>query len=91
MAAVAGRAVPRRTPHPVVWGQLPSSQRPRMGRAEEAKEMTATSVVKREAHFVGNAAVQMMFTRAIPAAQVRATAAAIFALSGLPAPSSLPT
>ncbi|CAA6654316.1 unnamed protein product [Spirodela intermedia] len=46
VAPMVGLALPRRTPHPVVWGQLASSQRPIMGRTALVSWRTSPSELK---------------------------------------------
>ncbi|CAA7387749.1 unnamed protein product [Spirodela intermedia] len=91
LAPTLGRALPRRTPQPVVWGQLPSSHSPAMGSAAAVSSRISSSAVKSRPHRCRTAMVKPMARRPITAEQPRDTTAAARARAGRPAPSSFPT
>ncbi|KAG9153141.1 hypothetical protein Leryth_012392 [Lithospermum erythrorhizon] len=84
-------AHPRRTPQHVVWGQFASSQSPIIGSTAVVSSRTSWSAVKTLPHSSFPRVVSKKPKLEVRKARTMATSVAMRALSGLPAPSSLPT
>ncbi|WVZ11245.1 hypothetical protein V8G54_015775 [Vigna mungo] len=86
-----GLAVPLKTPQTVVWGQFPSSQSPMIGNTIDVKARISPSPVNIFAQTflteIANAKAENPNTKL----KQSPTSAAIFALTGFPAPNSFPT